>query len=552
MKRPIVASGRRADSRAPSTGEDTELIAALSNPDFYPHHPAQVEVRETHISRVFLAGELAYKLKKPLVLPFLDYGTPQRRRHMCREEVRLNRRLAEDIYLGVRSVASGDDGLHLAAEDDPQAIDYLVWMRRYDERATLARKLTDGGAEKALLESIDSLARLLVPFHERARTVAGEGAGERAVRGRVEENIRELLGLLGGSSAASERVRTLERFTGAFLAGHAAELDGRAQGGRVVEGHGDLRAEHVLLDGPVRVLDCIEFDPRRRELDVADELAFLAMDLTMRGAESLARRLIDAYRDAGGDPGNEALVAFYACFRALVRAKVALLRVAQLEAPDAERRRQSAAAEELLALAERFAWRARLAPVIAICGAPASGKSTLAEALSQVSGLPHLSSDEVRKEAAGLSPQQRAPLALYGPQANRRTYAALGRLAADEATRRGGHGGAIVDATFRHGEDRAAFLEAFTGRAPLLFVECTAPLEVRLERARHREAEPGRVSDASEAVVLDERHSWEPLSAISPAKRTILDTDRPLDGQLADLAAWLDRRLGAGTPESAG
>ena len=132
-----------AKSRLAAVSEE-EVCAALARPDFYPDRPDRVDVRETHISWVFLAGDRAYKLKKPLVLPFLDYGTRQRRREMCREEVRLNRRLAPDLYLGVRAVAASADGLALATEDDPRAVDYLVEMRRFDEQRTLAAKLERG------------------------------------------------------------------------------------------------------------------------------------------------------------------------------------------------------------------------------------------------------------------------------------------------------------------------------------------------------------------------------------------------------------------------
>ena len=173
---------------------------------------------------------------------------------------------------------------------------------------------------------------------------------------------------------------------------------------------------------------------------------------------------------------------------------------------------------------------------------PAAGKTTLAGALSEASGLPHLSSDVVRKRAAGLAPDERAPLSAYSAEANRRTYAELGRRAAGEV---GSHEGAIVDATFRHRADRAAFADAFADRAPLLFVECRTPFEVSAARARHRETEPGRISDASEAVVLSERDSWEPLDELERDSHITLDGDSPLEHQLAALQARLDSRLAA-------
>ena len=300
---------------------------------------------------------------------------------MCREEVRLNRRLAPEVYLGVRSVAAGADGLELAAEDDPRAVDYVVEMRRYDERSTLAARLERGELKRG---EVVTAARGLAAFHAHARRVPARGVPVLGIERRMTENFHELLAIVE-QRAEVEWVLALERFAHAFVVGHAQLLDERARRGLVRELHGDLRAEHVLLGRKVEIVDCIEFDRGLRELDVADELAFLAMDLTASGGERFARTLVDAYRDAGGDPGEDWLIAFYASYRALVRGKVALLRAAQHPAASSARAHESATARELLGLAERFAWRARLPLVIAICGVPAAGKSHLAQALAGVS-----------------------------------------------------------------------------------------------------------------------------------------------------------------------
>jgi len=289
------------------------------------------------------------------------------------------------------------------------------------------------------------------------------------------------------------------------------------------------------------VVDCIEFDRRLRELDVADDLAFLVMDLVASGGERFARVLVRAYREAGGEPGEDRLIAFYASYRALVRAKVALLRAAQHLASSGRRGHESAAARDLLALAERFAWHARLPLVIVICGVPAAGKSRLAAALAELSHLPHLSSDVTRKRLAGLSPGQRAGDAVYRAQFSRLTYAELARRAAKETA---ACGGAIVDATFRHRADREAFASAFADAAPLLFVECRAPRHVLAERAARRDRQPARVSDASLSVVVRESSAWEPLDEVAPEAHLTLRSDRPVTAQLEDLRALLDRRMG--------
>jgi uncharacterized protein len=510
--------------------------AALCRPAAYPHHPAEVVVRETHISWVFLAGEFAYKLKKPLVLDFLDYGTAARRRDMCQEEVRLNRRLARDIYLGVRGVALHAERAELTAPDDPRAVDFVVEMRRYEERSTLASRLERGELHGGQL---DAVAALLARFHRAAPPVPTAAAPVLAAERRFEENLQELLDRVE-QRAEIGRVQALERFAHAFITGHAEVLQQRAAAGFVREGHGDLRAEHVLIDGEVRIVDCVEFDPYLRQLDVADDLSFLVLDLVMLGTAQLGERLVSAYRSAGGDPGDDGLIAFYAAYRALVRAKVELIRGAQLPPASSGHAQRSALAREFIAVAERFAWKARLPLVMVVCGLPASGKSQLAGALAHLTGLPHLSSDVTRKQLVGVAPTQRAPADAYGPDWNARTYAELGRRTADKLSTTGG---AIVDATFRHQADRRAFARSLDVGGPIVFVECQAPRAVRVERARRRQHDPHRVSDAGVDVVSGETETWETLDEVPGAAHLALRTDRPSEDVVADVLSLLDQRL---------
>ena len=495
-----------------------------------------VETRETHISWLFLTGDRAYKLKKPLVLSFLDYGTPQRRREMCLAEVRLNRRLAGDLYLGVRGIARTPDGYKLVTDDDPRAIDYLVEMRRYDEQSLLSAVLQRGELTDS---QITDLACTLASFHAGcAPGRDGQGRGAEAVAREVDQNVQDVLAdaLPRGWR---ERVLALSRFMGAFIASRRAELDERAARGCVRECHGDLRAEHVLLGPAIRVVDCVEFDVRLRTVDVADDLAFLVMDLAALGGERYARKLIDAYRAAGGNCGSDALLAFFAVHRALVRAKVMLVRADQHPPASDRRRRASAGAEALLALAQRFAWQARGPLAIVICGLPASGKSSVAAALSAASGLPQISSDIVRKQLAGLAPQARGAPELYLPDFDARTYAELGRRAADQLR---SQPGVVVDATFRHRRDRDAFYDAFDDAAPMLLVRCDAPAHVLARRAQARERDPARVSDADLEVVLRERDAWEPLDEVPADACLTLRTDRDAEATLTDLTALADQR----------
>jgi predicted kinase len=294
--------------------------------------------------------------------------------------------------------------------------------------------------------------------------------------------------------------------------------------------------EHVLLERDVEVVDCVEFNAELRRIDVAADLAFLVMELHETLRPDLAAALVDGYRAAGGEPGSDVLLAFFAAYRAQVRAKVALTRGQQLEPAAAVC--ETAHAASLLRLAERLQWAARAPLVIVLAGLSASGKTTLAQAIAAASGYAHLSSDVVRKRGAGLAPAERAPLALYGTDVNRATYAELGRLAAQAAPT-----GAIVDATFRNRADRDEFRKCLGDATPLLVVECIAPAHVLEARALRRAAHPGTVSDAGPEVVREQLRRREPLDEIAPRDHLPLRSDRPGGDLVAAIADALDRRL---------
>jgi uncharacterized protein len=253
----------------------------------------EVRVHETHISDLFLTSDRAFKLKKPLTLDFLDYGTAARRKAMCLDEVRLNSRLAPSLYLGVRALVSGRDGLEFAEADASGAIDYVVEMRLYDEDQTLSAALARGDVDA---REVEQLGDRLAAFHADCRPVRVEGGAERAVS-LIERNLREFPKRAPSASGPSglSVPRALMR---TFARCNREVLDRRADGGRVRECHGDLRAEHVILRPELSVVDCVEFALDLRTLDVADDLAFLVMDLTAHDGEWVSPILVSAYRDA--------------------------------------------------------------------------------------------------------------------------------------------------------------------------------------------------------------------------------------------------------------
>ena len=489
---------------------------------------APVTLHETHISWVFLAGERAYKLKKPIVLDFLDYGTVARRRALCHEEVRLNARLAAELYLGVSAVAERADRLEISDESDLAAVDYVVEMRRYDEKATLAARVDAGLVSAGQMAPV---GEMLARFHAECPPRL-EANGLAAVRHEVRQNLSELADACA-LPVMLARVTALGRFLDAWITAHAGLLEARGRDGCVREVHGDLRAEHVIMSPRLSVVDCVEFDPALRTLDVADDLAFLVMDLTAHGVEPCAAALVAAYRRFGGDCGPDELLWFYAVHRALIRAKVALMRAAQggMQATD----------HGLVAVAERCAWRARRAPALVVCGVPGSGKSHVASALHTMTGAPVVSSDVVRKELAGLAADERAPEAAYGAEPNERTYRELGRRAAEVMAV---GAGVIVDATFRHRADREAFAGGWQNASGMVYVQCLAPADVLRHRGAARELDPRRISDAGAGVVERERDRFDPLDETSAGRHLLLRTDRDVAEIVGDLLALLDRRLG--------
>lgn len=495
----------------------SDLIAALGD-------PAGAELRETHGAWVVLAGGRAYKLKKPVVLPFLDYSSRARRLAACREEVAVNAPLAPGVYLGVRALVRTPDGPVLeAAADPPGAIDHVIEMRRFDERATFAARATDGSLDDS---DIDALAELVAAFHRGAERCR-EGFAPR-FEDRLNADLDELAAIV--DPELEPRMAGWRHFATSALRRAGPQIAARDARGLCRDGHGDLRAEHVVTGTPPLVVDRIEFDPGLRRTDVASDLAFLTMDLERLGARQAAGRLTDSYARAGGDPGGPRLRAVYAWQRALVRLKVALI------AGD------RAQADLFAGLLDRLAWRVRAPRALLVCGAPASGKSTLATALGELMELPVVSSDLVRKQRAGIDPHARAPRGLYAPDATRSTYRALAARARAGLEH---HGGVIIDATARTRELRGLLLAGLAPAALDAVLLCEVPEHELRRRAEARERQAARVSDAGADVALALAAGFEPPDELERAIVHRLRTDRSAGEIVAEVARRLDAALPA-------
>jgi aminoglycoside phosphotransferase family enzyme len=318
-------------------------VRFLQRPDAYPGHQGSVGTRETHMSWVFLAGDKVYKLKKPVRFPYLDFSTLVRREAACRAELQLNRRLAPDVYLDVLPLCATARGLALGG--DGRIVDWLVVMRRLDEASNLETALVEARVGSALL---DRLAATLVVFYRCTPRVCLSAAAHLAQWEQSLSYNRRVL-LDPRLALAAGLVRRIDRAQREFLVRRRHLLVRRVREGRIVDGHGDLRPEHIWLGDPIEIIDCLEFNARLRAVDPFDEIAFLSLECERLGnrsaGERIRRRLAMALRDG---PSRELFV-FYRCHRATLRARLA---IAHLLEPDPRTpQRWPALARQYLALA---------------------------------------------------------------------------------------------------------------------------------------------------------------------------------------------------------
>ena len=498
-------------------------IAAMLRTEFYPHHPSDVTLVQSHISYVLLAGDEVYKIKKPVRFSFLDFSTLSQRRHFCHEEIRLNRRLAGDVYKGVLAVCRDGVTYRLGAEDDPQAVEYAVHMRRLPDDRMLDRLLDRNQVSP---EMIDRVARRLADFHRGAATgpdIAANG-DPAAVWQVLEDNYVNARPFRGVTIAEADD-DAIQAFARRFLKNHHDVFHSRQAEGRIRDGHGDLHSEHICYDDGIVIFDCIEFNPRFRCCDVASEIAFLAMDLDYHDHPEHAAHLVARYSTYANDPGLRRLLPFYQCYRAYVRGKVDSLKSVEDEVAPGDRAAARQSADRHFALAYRYTWAHRPLLVV-ISGLSGTGKSTLAAALQTRTGFVHINSDVIRKRLAGLAPDSRVrgayEVGLYSPEHSARTYqemlAAAGRRLADGK-------GVILDATFQRRADRdGARRLARDHGVPLLFVECRCTADTARQRLGARAAEGSGPSDADWNVFLEQRRRYEPFTATEGPYHLVVDT----------------------------
>lgn len=483
----------------------------LNDPTNYPGSVRKVEMVQTHISWVFLAGNYVYKVKKPVDFGFLDFTALAKRKFYCQQEIRLNQRLAPDIYLGIVPIGLAKGKYNWQGRG--QIVEYAVRMKRLPADRMMDILLAEN---KVKVKDIDNIAKILADFHARAATdpTISQYGSLASIKGNCAENsdqTREFIGRV----LSQDRFDYLDEYADQFLAKNKALFLKRIKQGRIRECHGDCYSKNICLADKVYIYDCIEFNKRFSCTDVASEIAFLAMDLDFFGREDLSRRLVNKYVRLSGDRDLPKLMDFYKCYRAYVRGKIHAFASRQVKT-DIEREKQLSLSRKYFRQAYRYAGGRQRPRLIIICGLTGSGKSHLAAKLAKKHDLPVVSSDIIRKQLAGLWPGQKRLVGfgrdIYSPAFTRRTYQAM----LDQARDRLAQGqGIILDATFQPRKYlRQAYEIAQEAGAELKVIECYCPEAELKKRFLRRSQDKKAISDGRWEIYLAQKKKYRPITGI--------------------------------------
>lgn len=530
----IEHAGRSGDTRL-----DSDVVAGLLRPEAYPHPADQVELIETHISWVLLAGEFAYKIKKPVELGFLDFRELEQRRFYCEEELRLNRSWAPELYLDVVPIGMEDNQPRVGGNGS--AVEYAVRMRRFDQALRLDHQLETGRlTDSDMLE----LAAEIAARHQAADRVGPSGRLLLATKRLMWDNFDDLIG-----EVSHKRIVALHRWTKESLARHEATLKERSYNGSYRECHGDLHLGNIVrLGSGIKAFDCIEFSEELRHIDVVADYGFVVMDLAARGRPDLAYAFLNRYLEVSGDYAGVALLRLFVVYRSLVRAKVAVIRRRE-RLPGESRNADSETIKHYCALAKKWAEPGKPLLVV-MTGLSGSGKTWLSTRLMTAMPALRIRSDLERKRlfCLGETADSHSGIGtgIYGPDAGKAVYERMFALAAPilEAGF-----DTILDATFIQAASReqGRRLAAECG-AGFVLVQATAPLAVLQERVQRRAVAGSDASEADRAVLQHQLDAAQQLpngSELDSAVTVATDTD-------VDMAAVMARIGRAGRlPKSA-
>ena len=536
------------DAEAVAREHVSRLIADLGRSEAYPYPVDSIALEETHASLAFLAGDFVYKVKKPVDFGFLDFSTLERRKFFCEEELRLNRRLTRAVYLEVVPVV--ESGGRLAFHGEGPTLDYAVKMRRLDDNQILAYLVETNQVDDSVWPA---LSQRLARFYSEAAT--GEGVNEWGtlpiVWRNIEENLEQSEPYVG-TIVAPTQLRLIDEVSRQFLERETALLEARLNAGKVREGHGDLHLAHICVEGPgpdgLQIIDCIDFNPRLRCLDVSVDIAFLSMDLDYHGHPALARRVVSLLSTDLQDPDLHRLVQFFSIYRAHVRAKVACFRADEIAPELPEFFAVRSEAERYFDLATSYIVEPARTSLFLVGGLSGTGKSVISRRLARSIGAGLVSSDSIRLELAGKTPAERHTVdygtGIYTDDFTELTYERMferaEQLLADGRS-------VVLDATFLnpHWRDRAEELASRTG-VDLMLVECQCPPDVARERLVRRARELLEASEADWAIYQEQRRRYgESFGEVDALPLLTVQTDRASAMILDEVLSQLDlkRRL---------
>ncbi len=500
-----------------------QLVLELSQASAFPEPVVDVTVRQTHISNVFIAGDVVYKVKKPVKLSFLDFSTVELRHHFCEEEVRINQPWAPNVYLGVVPITHDSNGLRF--EGHGLVVDWAVKMRRLPESATLRSRLVDGSLQ---ISDLDHIARRIAALHHRSTPLEEEHASAaNADFRRCWQDNWDFASRLNSNIIEPSVLKRLLKLSEATMQQHKATLEKRAFNGWIREVHGDLRLEHIYYfpqqpaPNDIVILDGIEFSSTLRPIDVVADIVFLLMELSFVGRRDLARHFADIYFAESSDENYLEVLPLFTVYRSAIRAKVAAILAAEPEIPESDREKAvtRSRAHWLWCLSE-LEQPSRRPALVLVSGLPGTGKSTLSRMLANAGDFEILRSDVIRKE---IFTADNAAL-LYSADSTQRVYdecwdRARSRLLAG--------GRIIVDATCQTDANRQRFLQlALDSGIRAVWLECTASADITMQRLKARH---GDASDADWSVYETIRKQWDQPSQLTESFRQAISTDECAD-----------------------
>jgi aminoglycoside phosphotransferase family enzyme/predicted kinase len=551
-----TSGGRARPSGAPQLQNETvsdaheRLIAFLESPASYPHRSTEVRSLQTHISWVFVAPPFVFKVKKPVNLGFLDFSTLEKRLHFCQRELELNRRLCPDIYLGVVPIYKTDSGFSFNAEGE--VAEYSVKMRELPSGWFLSELLAKGLVGEMEINRVIACLHRFYESETPSPEIEQWGTPEK-LKISTDENFTQVEPFVGQtiSSAAFEAIR---HFTNRFYVVNENLFRERIQQHRILDCHGDLHLNHVhLTPEATSIFDCIEFNDRFRFIDIASDLAFLAMDFDFESRHDLGNLLLRNAARELGDAGMLKVANFYKCYRAFVRGKVESIQATEKETTNRQEHEKQAARYFRLALRYVIAGSEPL--ILVVMGRVGTGKSTIAKRLASELNWPVFSSDEVRKTLAGVPLSQRTPAELrdkiYSTEMTQRTYrrlikdslAAIGCSRGRRPRPLQSHNGVVLDATFSTRALRKFLCdECKKANMPFHFVELEIdPNEIK-KRLKARDEKTAETSDARLEDFQKLSAAYEAPSELAPGLIRVSTTTSVSDAVKTILLCLAERK----------